>query len=289
MCMETQKERYQRLKDDGLCVSCAAQAMPGRAQCSDCREKYGQKRYRDLKSSGLCVHCAREEVAPGKVSCKSCLEKKKQNGEAANKYHRSFYRKKKSEGICYRCSEVVVPGKSMCSACTEKNKLKSKKNIIRKKGLGLCVSCGKKQAVRGTKCDECAEKVCFRLRQVRKHRVQNGLCIKCGAHNPAKNNYCEVCHVKAILAHNKTVSWREVYDLFNAQQGLCPYTGRKLTLGEDAELDHKYPKCRGGSDELSNLQWVHRWVNRMKDAMTHEEFLALVEEIWAHQKRMSVA
>jgi 5-methylcytosine-specific restriction endonuclease McrA len=60
------------------------------------------------------------------------------------------------------------------------------------------------------------------------------------------------------------------------QGGICPYTGKILSLGKDASVDHIVPKSRGGSTELSNLQWVYYQVNFMKGDMFHEEFLELI-------------
>lgn len=58
----------------------------------------------------------------------------------------------------------------------------------------------------------------------------------------------------------------------------CPYTGIKLIPGVNASLDHIVPKCNGGSDELSNLQWVHIWINKMKFCSDEDEFVRKLDE-----------
>ena len=68
--------------------------------------------------------------------------------------------------------------------------------------------------------------------------------------------------------------------LFDDAGGICPYSGRKLTLGVDAEIDHREPRSKGGSDFIENLQWVHKVVNQMKYNYSEEDFLAVVAEIY---------
>ena len=62
---------------------------------------------------------------------------------------------------------------------------------------------------------------------------------------------------------------------FDKQGGRCIYTGVNLIMGDNATLDHKVPKSRGGSDSIENIQWVTRTINQMKTDMTHEEFVQM--------------
>ena len=54
--------------------------------------------------------------------------------------------------------------------------------------------------------------------------------------------------------------------LFEQQKGLCPYTGRKLNnaLGDDLQIDHIFPKTKGGISELRNLVLTHNTTNHGK-------------------------
>lgn len=76
--------------------------------------------------------------------------------------------------------------------------------------------------------------------------------------------------LKGITARNLARLWRD-------QRGLCALTGRRLD--RTAEVDHKLPKTRGGTDALENLQWVCREANRAKRDLTDLEFLALCQSV----------
>jgi hypothetical protein len=61
------------------------------------------------------------------------------------------------------------------------------------------------------------------------------------------------------------------------QRGRCAYTGK--LLGRDAQVDHKVPVSRGGTNEPGNLHWVTPAANFVKRDKTHGEFLALCLDI----------
>jgi 5-methylcytosine-specific restriction endonuclease McrA len=64
------------------------------------------------------------------------------------------------------------------------------------------------------------------------------------------------------------------------QRGRCAYTGKKLD--RTAQVDHKTPVSRGGSNEASNLHWVTADANWVKRNKTHEEFLSICSDIAAY-------
>lgn len=77
--------------------------------------------------------------------------------------------------------------------------------------------------------------------------------------------------------------------LWKKQRGLCALTGRKLD--RTAQVDHKLPLARGGTDELTNLQWTTAEANRSKRDLTDAEFLALCQDAvrWIGQRIDAVA
>jgi 5-methylcytosine-specific restriction endonuclease McrA len=64
------------------------------------------------------------------------------------------------------------------------------------------------------------------------------------------------------------------------QRGRCAYTGKKL--GRDAQVDHKVPLSKGGTNDPDNIHWVIPAANWVKHEMTHEQFLAVAQDIVAH-------
>jgi len=64
------------------------------------------------------------------------------------------------------------------------------------------------------------------------------------------------------------------------QRGRCAYTGRKLD--RTAQVDHKIPVCRGGTNDASNIHWVCAEANWVKHNKTHDEFIALCADITAY-------
>jgi 5-methylcytosine-specific restriction endonuclease McrA len=77
--------------------------------------------------------------------------------------------------------------------------------------------------------------------------------------------------------HLKGITARQLASLWKKQRGKCAYTGHKLN--RDAHVDHIIPRILGGSDELSNLQWVCPAVNYAKRDLTHEQFIDLCLDV----------
>lgn len=82
------------------------------------------------------------------------------------------------------------------------------------------------------------------------------------------------------LAFNVGVD--EAWRLFQSQDGICALTGLPLSFKKgdtSASLD-RIDSARGY--ELSNLQWVHKTVNKMKTNLPQEEFIAFCLLIAKH-------
>ena len=211
---------------------------------------------------GLCPLCGSTPQS-GRITCEVCLQKKNEN------------RKDK-------CKSCGKPSKSRF--CTDCNEAK----IARKKDLvfnGKCYGCGAdREDLQKTYCNRCLE--------VSKKRYQNrksqGLCVKCGRASIAVR--CEECALKDIAGKNlKNVSrWLEIQALFESQNRRCSYSGKKLTLGFDASLDHIIPRASGGSDDVHNLQWVHIGVQIAKFDYSETEFLEIIKSIAIHKLNMEV-
>lgn len=117
-------------------------------------------------------------------------------------------------------------------------------------------------------------------RKVKKEQgLSNGHCTK-GCLKPQLKNsiYCDFHYVRGVLGKAiKPCTMRQtkiLLDRFYANNK-CPYTGVILELSVNTNLDHKYPKSRFPElkNDIDNLEWVSKKVNRSKHNLTKKEFL----------------
>jgi hypothetical protein len=159
---------------------------------------------------------------------------------------------------------------------TNRNYSYTKKHKDKLYRLGLCIDCGQKQDNLGKYCNHCKEIRSLREKQRRKEYREKGLCVKCKTPRlEYSNTYCEK-HWFQSVASGRTGTAKNgelIKELFIKQNGKCAYTGKELKPGLNADLDHKLPVTKGGSSEISNLQWVDSRVNGMKFNYTHDEFI----------------
>lgn len=290
-----QKQQIQQRVEAGLCRQCDALPSPGRPLCEYHRLKRNEamrkhraksQKFREYqneyhaslraewRAAGLCAACGKPPV-PGKKCCPL-------HSRERNKRRRERLR---SAGICTSChNRPAENGKSKCSGCLEYLKQRVKQLTV----AGLCVSCG---GVRGgefgrrqKRCEMCAERIRLSCAKLKESRKEAGLCPTCGLHPPVNNANCESC-TYAQAATSYFGSKKHAPDLkaiFDRQAGRCAYTGRPITVGLDAELDHIVPRTRGGKDDdINNVQWLWKVVNQMKRHYLEDEFLEAVKMIAA--------
>lgn len=92
--------------------------------------------------------------------------------------------------------------------------------------------------------------------------------------NRARNHY------KRLYGHGRGASnlGRILNQLFNSRTWVCPYTKQTLSLS-NVSIDHIVPISKGGTNKLSNLQFISRQANRAKDNLHWQEFNAAIEPI----------
>jgi len=200
-----------------------------------------------------------------------------------NEYNRNRYHERKAAGLCTRCPNIVEDGHPFCLKCRaihNKRVLQRAKRYVQN---GQCKSCGNPKEQKDKKmCNICNARTNLGSIKRKADRVAKGLCQYC--EQPCKTKNCETCLLKMIStnAFGTTTRHNELKELYNKQNGVCPISGRKIYIGDNAELDHIIPRSRGGGNNITNFQWLHVTVNQMKRNLLEEEFFALIEEI--HQR-----
>jgi 5-methylcytosine-specific restriction endonuclease McrA len=178
---------------------------------------------------------------------------------------------------------------------------------LERKKSGLCTLCGNPVKVklknRSTStfcstCDGCSQKQNERVRQFIKLRLNANLCTRCGKIAPKEGNrncvncvhkdnlrrqiYCRKKFFDKRARHcfgiNAVGGAKILWSLWKQQRGKCALTGRILN-SKNSELDHVIPRSKGGTEERSNLRWLHRDVNQAKRALSDSTFITLCEDV----------
>lgn len=83
-----------------------------------------------------------------------------------------------------------------------------------------------------------------------------------------------------VRAYRKAAPGRftaeDISTILYEQHELCVYC--RISLRDGFEIDHKTPLSRHGTNWPDNIQLTCRSCNRRKNAMTHEEYLARLQE-----------
>lgn len=152
---------------------------------------------------------------------------------------------------------------------------------------GECVTCASPSETR--MCQSCKDRTKSYRDQKFEDRRSKGLCILCGekpfmeSHAGRQSPKCLKCFLKKTSsdALGTVKHWKTLLNIYEAQGGLCVYTGAEIVLGKTADLDHIYPKATHPqlSADLNNLQWIHNTVNVMKGSIDPDFFLYLCQLI----------
>jgi len=196
----------------------------------------------------------------------------KQLGSHLSKeFRRALRKQRESDGFCSQCGEVVekdlknrVTGKlrRMCRACLRKHADKTSQVRKSRSTQNLCERCGQRPPKDGVK--SCAE------------------CTRYLSENQRKYRHARFFDNRARTLGTYSVGFaKELCFLWKRQRGKCALTGRRLSR-DNSEIDHIVPLSRGGSDEISNLRWLHKDVNQAKRSLSDDEFITMCSEVaWA--------
>lgn len=81
--------------------------------------------------------------------------------------------------------------------------------------------------------------------------------------------------------YHSALTAKQLASLWRFQKGRCALSGVALSA-QNAHLDHKIPRSKGGETILSNLRWLHATVNTAKWTFTDEEFITFCQKVVAH-------
>lgn len=119
------------------------------------KKSYARERYDRLKAQGICVVCAETMVEKeGSVKCEKCkaFERQKYRVEVERCLEEGIC-------VKCKCVNDK-PGYKYCSTCMKEHNEMSKKRVQKRKRKHVCVYCGKKPPVGKTQyCKECKEKI----------------------------------------------------------------------------------------------------------------------------------
>ena len=188
---------------------------------------------------------------------------------------------RKQKSLCIFCGKPAVDKILFCETCRSAHNERFKKIAQYRKEHNLCHDCGKGiDRPEFTRCSKCAERQHKSFAKMVTSRHENGLC-RCG--NPATiGKVCNDCWFKREAGWNTRSKhrWHDIKQLLEKQGYRCAYSGKHLTPGVNASLDHIIPVAKGGSNDITNLQWVDKHINtRMKFGMSHQEFMSLIHQI----------
>ncbi|OGZ87941.1 MAG: hypothetical protein A2561_00605 [Candidatus Staskawiczbacteria bacterium RIFOXYD1_FULL_32_13] len=180
--------------------------------------------------------------------------------------------------------------------------LKERNKTLKK--LNICIQCAKYPiSINRSKyrCDNCLNKAkkinTDYLKKLRQQRRREKVCLNCGSlyvcnkfniHTGRKNKelMCEICYLKKISKQHLGTSkkWQLLENLFKKQKGKCYYTGIKLTIGQNASIDHKICKAKNGQNNIENLCWADWKINLMKRDLDIQEFFKLCKIVVFYNK-----
>lgn len=286
------QKRRQHLIACNLCPDCRQPKDSTGYRCVVCKErqkttpkdheklnKQGQERRAQKKSQGICTLCS-EPAAPGYTKCKKHVESSRTNRQ-------KFKAKQIADGKCTQCANPVVEGSLLCERHLRK-KADSKKRVEEAVDAGLCRACMTAPADPDYKtCSSCRATTTVEARQRKQRMKEEGRCVCCGDVPLPCCSKCRICYLKYVAVQNglTVTAWQQLDELWNNQNGKCPYTGNCLALGITASLDHKIPVAKGGTSDPTNLQWVSRIINTMKSDLLEVEFLSVISQITFHRKQ----
>jgi len=196
-----------------------------------------------------------------------------------------------TEASCRFCSKKFFQKTAWQAFCSASCRDKWHRNPESRNRVKNCSTCGvefspTKRWSQKYCSVECKKKAfCTASDKYRSRSRENGLCHSCGKKKLPHSSYLCAEHWFNKIASANGIKGRDGGDLvravLEAQKYRCPYTGRRLTPGLNASIDHKNPKSRFPNQIglIDNIEWVDVQVNSAKREMTKDEFVTFCKLI----------
>jgi 5-methylcytosine-specific restriction endonuclease McrA len=206
--------------------------------------------------------------------------------ERHNERKRQVYRKRRALELCVACGIPAEKGHAHCTIHRLQQANFSREyqaqRCANRRALGICRECENPVEEGYARCPQHRLQRNLELVEKRRVAMKEGKCRTCLRQPPLKGSrLCLRCYLREVsVTHFGTGIYRDdLLKMFESQDGLCALSGRFLTLGVNAELDHIIPPSRGGSRGIKNTQWVLFYANRLKSDMTEDELFLLIEDV----------
>lgn len=192
---------------------------------------------------------------------------------------KQVYQDRLSRGVCPWCETPREGPAKLCKACAKLHSERTQRSRAKRKERGICQSCPT-EITCGTLCASCKARVTKFTKKLYATRKASSQCVWCSSPKGA-TRFCTECWFKnmSLRLFRTQEHGASLKALFDSQLGRCFYSGERLTPGKNAGLDHQVPIHRGGSASVANLRWVTIRINRIKNDLTHNEFVALCHGI----------
>lgn len=194
------------------------------------------------------------------------------------------------KGLCKNCGQLRTTAKVYCPSCVKTVTTIAKTRHTKLRAEGLCGDCGKETSDNRVHCEVCLSKQRNRLTKW-KQQVPRGFCTRCKKNKCLPQlidaklfmRSCQECYLRhaASAQIGSSKHWTTLLAKLEQQQWQCVYSGDEIVLGVNDSVDHIYPKSKypDRALDISNIQWVTRTINRMKDCLEHDEFLEVIHRI----------
>jgi 5-methylcytosine-specific restriction endonuclease McrA len=189
------------------------------------------------------------------------------------------YQERLRQGLCPTCGRPRDGETVQCGKCKDKWAENRRSYYSRRKKRGLCRTCPTK-IEKGTYCEPCLKSMGEQTRRLHEDRRSRGACMWCEAPR-AVGRFCEQCWFDSIALRvmgSKSYG-ADLRTLFTDQSRRCFYTNEVLTPGSNTALDHQIPRSLGGRSSIDNLRWTTIQINRVKNDLSHDDFIHLCSMI----------